>query len=267
MSSELHEIVQVGQDITSIMYYWVALTTILFYDYFLTLEDELQYAWKGKRSWAFPIFFLNRYLPLANMIWFAVSNFTYSYEMYQDFLHRDPFLRLVHADGAGHLELAQLALGVYLTNLAASALPQRFPPINLPEYRLCLFTRHPKVEIAYTAMSLIYDVLAFVVIAVLAVRSAGRDFNMPHLLRAIVQDSTVYFLVIFTSHFVLELMLLLARPSLQLLPAIGNVVYLPLMMNRLMLSLRKTANPPDAGGGRLRASSTHRNTRATWISL
>jgi len=146
------------------------------------------------------------------------------------------------------ITVAQLALGIYLTNLAASAPPQRFPPINLPEYQLCLFTRHPKVEIAYTAMSLIYDVLAFVVIAVLAVRSAGRDFKMPHLLRAIVQDSTVYFLVIFTSHFVLELMLLLARPSLQLLPAIGNVVYLPLMINRLMLSLRKTANPPDAGG-------------------
>ena len=58
---------------------------------------------------------------------------------------------------------------------------------------------------------------------------------MPRILRAIVQDATVYFLVIFTSHFVLEMTPLLARvstpisglramlkplqPSLQLLPA------------------------------------------------
>lgn len=59
---------------------------------------------------------------------------------------------------------------------------------------------------------------------------------MPGILRTIVQDATVYFLVIFTSHFVLEMTLLLARvnisvtgvgtmlrflqPNLQLLPAV-----------------------------------------------
>ena len=36
---------------------------------------------------------------------------------------------------------------------------------------------------------------------------------MPRLFRAIVQDSTVYFLVIFTTHFVLEMTLLFGRVS------------------------------------------------------
>ena len=40
---------------------------------------------------------------------------------------------------------------------------------------------------------------------------------MPYILRAIVRDSTVYFLVIFTSHFVLEMTLLLARVSISIL--------------------------------------------------
>lgn len=61
--------------------------------------------------------------------------------------------------------------------------------------------------------NILTDVLAFIVIVILAVRSAGRDFKMPFIIRSIVQDSTVYFLVIFTSHLLLEMMLLLSRVS------------------------------------------------------
>jgi len=80
------------------------------------------------------------------------------------------------------------------------------------------------------------DFLTFLVIVVLAAKSGLKDFKMPSIFRTIVQDSTVYFLVIFTSHFVLEMTLLLARvtisivcartmlkflqPNLQLLPAV-----------------------------------------------
>jgi hypothetical protein len=61
------------------------------------------------------------------------------------------------------------------------------------------------------------DFLAFLVIVTLAVKSATSDFKMPQILRAIVHDSTTYFLVIFTSHFVLEMTLLLARVSIPIL--------------------------------------------------
>lgn len=57
------------------------------------------------------------------------------------------------------------------------------------------------------------DLLAFLVIVLLVIGSKNRGFKMPHILRTIVQDSTVYFLVIFTSHFLLEMMLLLSRVS------------------------------------------------------
>jgi len=40
---------------------------------------------------------------------------------------------------------------------------------------------------------------------------------MPSILRTIVKDATVYFLVIFTSHFVLEMTLLLARVTVSVL--------------------------------------------------
>lgn len=58
------------------------------------------------------------------------------------------------------------------------------------------------------------DFLAFLMIIFLAAKSGLKDFKMPSLLRTIVQDATVYFLVIFTSHFVLEMTLLLARVTI-----------------------------------------------------
>jgi len=112
---------------------------------------------------------------------------------------------------------------------------QQLPPIHFSAYQLCVFTRHRKVEIAYTAISLLYgslfsevfhlssfinittDTLAFLVIVVLAVRAGLNGAKVPRILRSIVQDTTLYFLVIFTSHFVLVMTLLFARVSLSII--------------------------------------------------
>ena len=63
------------------------------------------------------------------------------------------------------------------------------------------------------------DFLAFLIIIFLAAKSGLKGFKMPSILRTIVQDATVYFLVIFTSHFVLEMTLLLARVTASVLRA------------------------------------------------
>jgi len=57
------------------------------------------------------------------------------------------------------------------------------------------------------------DALAFLVIVILAVRSRFKG-KMSRILRKIVQDTTLYFFVIFTSHFVLVMTLLLERVSI-----------------------------------------------------
>ena len=64
-------------------------------------------------------------------------------------------------------------------------------------------------------------------IVVLAARSRFKDLKMPSILRTIVQDATVYFLVIFTSHFVLEMTLLLARVSISTIRDRSNVEIAP----------------------------------------
>jgi len=57
------------------------------------------------------------------------------------------------------------------------------------------------------------DVLAFSVIVYLVVRSNADKVPIPSLLRTIVKDATYYFLIIFTSHFVLVMFLAFASVS------------------------------------------------------
>ena len=82
------------------------------------------------------------------------------------------------------------------------------------------------------------DLLAFLLFIYVALRTGAWEFKLPNLFRTIAQDATCYFLVIFTSHIVLELTLIFARvriipitlssasrllkhlqPSIKLLPA------------------------------------------------
>jgi len=55
------------------------------------------------------------------------------------------------------------------------------------------------------------DILAFSVIVYLVVRSNVKKDPIPRLLKTIAQDATYYFLVIFTSHFVLVMFLAFAE--------------------------------------------------------
>jgi len=228
MSSMSDDLVHAGYDITSLKYYLVAAATILFYDYFLTLPDEVRYAWNGKKSWVFVIFILNRYMSMAYMIWLVAADMSWAYtdEM---------------CDKTAFIEMLSF---LWSTLIAQIILTARIYAITMKNPIVTgVFTGHREMEIAFTAISLVYDSLAFLVIVIHAVRSGFEGIRMSRILRTIVQDTTIYFMVIFTSHFVFVMTLLLERPILQLLPGVGNFTYLPVMIGRLMLSLKKAAEP------------------------
>ncbi|KAF4617687.1 hypothetical protein D9613_006263 [Agrocybe pediades] len=48
-------VINLGFDLFSIKLYWVAVSTLWFYDYFLTLRDEVRYGWSGTKT---PVFWL-----------------------------------------------------------------------------------------------------------------------------------------------------------------------------------------------------------------
>jgi len=264
MSSELTQIVGYGNDILAFKYYGVATITIFFYEYFLMLPDEIQYARSPKKTWAFYLFLLNRYVPMAFPFWFLAVSFRQDYS--QELCNKTSFISILTlvlstliaqvvltlriyavtgksrliAAGFSIITASQLAAGIYLT-LPVPVPESTVPQIPFDSFKLCILSRYRGGEIAYPVISLAYDLLAFLTILRQAGRSTVRRFGMPGLLGTIVRDTTKYFFVIFTAHFVLTMTLLLGRPAVRLLPAPGNIVYIPIMITRLMISLRNAA--------------------------
>ena len=107
------------------------------------------------------------------------------------------------------------------------------PEIPLQAYNLCIFTRSPRLELAYMSLSLAcgksslelsrvpsstrgshLDSMMFCVIVFVSIRTGiSLPGGQPSIFRTIVKDSTVYFLVIFSSHLLSLIMLLVTRVS------------------------------------------------------
>lgn len=268
MSSDLGLLIQTGFDITAIKYYGWATGTILFYDYLLTLADEVKYVWPEKKSFAFWLFMVNRYFPMTYQLWqFGVSysplsrldaeicNKTAFYpilsftsctilaqavltlRMYAVTMKNIPIVV-----GFSLITAGQFALGAYGVVIVAQAGAMKSAPIPLDAYHICAWAPHRGLEIVYAAISLTYDSLAFLLTIYFVARSKKAGLKISNVLRTIVEDATLYFLFIFTTHLVLMGALIFGRQSVRFLTtsASGNVVYLPVMISRIMLSLKKS---------------------------
>ena len=109
------------------------------------------------------------------------------------------------------------------------------PPIPLEPFRLCVFARDRPIEIGYTCISLFFgetthlrqvrlqslthfqDLAAFAVIIGFGLKSGLNatvvSISRPTIVKTIVQDATIYFFIIFTSHLVFVVTLVFARVS------------------------------------------------------
>ncbi|KAF9786683.1 hypothetical protein BJ322DRAFT_1051358 [Thelephora terrestris] len=152
------------------------------------------------------------------------------------------------------ITVAQCVLGLCMTILTAKKGAQTEPPIPFDAYHLCVFTQiHRSTEVAYTSLSLLYDILAFLVIVFRVRTSRVQGLKVSTILDTIAEDSTRYFMVIFTSHFVLVMTLNLGRASVAF--SHGVLVYLPLMTSRIMLSLKKAADSSQSSWSLVQATT------------
>jgi len=266
--------ISIGYDVMAIRYYTMALQMVYYYDYLLTLPDEIKYAWTGKKTWIFSVFILNRYYPALYQTWVFFVGFlpqfthqtcdktafiqiltfflctllaqvSITVRLYALTLGRKRIVAFFSA-----ITFTQVVIGVYTIVITAHKPAQRLPLIPLQAYDLCIFSRSPRFELVYMSLSLFFDAMAFSVIVFVSFgfkAGLSSQGGRPSIIRTIVEDSTLYFLVIFSSHLVSFLMLLVARPSVQLLPSAGNLVLLPIMISRLMLSLKKASRTKDNG--------------------
>jgi len=223
-----------------------------------------------KNMLLFMLFLAMRYLPVPFLIWIVTSSWLPSYTA--DLCNRTVFLEVGYfalitlfahtvlslrvyaitgknrwiSGGLYGLTILQFGVGVYLC-VYSSLHPQRLPQIDLDAYRMCLFQCPIFGSLLYTSLSLVFDLLAFLVVLIRtrSLKAQRGNTNIPNILDTVTRDTAMYFLVIFSSHFVLVLTLSLVRPSLRFLPTVGNAIFVPMMITRIILSLKKAAsNPP-----------------------
>lgn len=80
---------------------------------------------------------------------------------------------------------------------------------------MCMFASNIRLESAYTSFSLAFDFCAFIAIVVAAYSSRTpsleNKFRLNGIVRTVVQDATIYFAVIFSSHLTLAMFIFFAR--------------------------------------------------------
>jgi len=160
--SSIAELVELGNDITSIKMYAISVTALWCYDYLLTLKDEVEYAWRTKNMLLFILFLITRYLPVPFLIWIVTSSWSPRYTA--ELCKRTVFLEVVYftlvtlaahtvlslrvyavtgrnrwiAGGLYALTTLQFVVGVYLCVYSF------LHPLQLPQIDLdgCVFSGH-----------------------------------------------------------------------------------------------------------------------------
>jgi len=255
------------------------------YDYFLTIGDEVEFAWKGRKSWLFSIYVLNRYATMGLVLFYWIrprDNLGTHDTCFRTVIVDQVFLVCITLFSQLFMTLKVYAVSMKnklltaaLTLLMTSQLMfgtfssiwlivhTPLETMTLPDcegvYRSCALGGD--FQMAYTILSLVFDIPAFMAIIRFS-HPWRRDTLISTMHRTICQDSTAYFLSVLS----IQIFVTVAVSSgavypRALFPVITNV-FIPLMVSRIVLSLRKAAHPllyqedwtvrnlttPDSGG-------------------
>jgi len=257
------EIMQLGNDLMAMKCYTTAALALYVYDYLLTSSDEVKYIWRGRKTWMFYVFLANRYFPVVYVIWSR---------LYLDLDYNEELCNKVSIIGAAFVVWCTLIAQILLTTRIYALTCQNrlvamcFAFITLVQFIVglvvastwghpeksklslnytCTITININIELVYFSLSLFFDFAAFVATIVFAFRSTPqfpgfRANHLPDVLRTVVQDATLYFGVMFTSQLVFMMFQASARDGLKMIPAPGYIALLPILVSRLVLSLKKS---------------------------
>lgn len=263
----LAEAVEIGKYLFADKLFITSMNVLWIYDYLLTLGDEINCAWSGRRSLLFALFIAIRYIPVAFITWINITMFHYSKSFCQDtkwimLLYTTVIttlaqitvaLRIYGVTGRNRtiravlfaMVIAQFSFGIYYCSRVVIHPVLPLPDINLGVYEFCFYQRWRAGEYAFTSQMIIFDVIAFAIIFATAKRPKMIYPGIPSLLDTILRDATFYFLLVFASQVCLLSFMSFAPDPVQLMPGIANTIFIPMMASRLMLSLKRAAVEPQ----------------------
>ncbi|KAF9790363.1 hypothetical protein BJ322DRAFT_380751 [Thelephora terrestris] len=239
----------IGFDVTITKYGSLALGAVLFYDYLLTLQDEVRYVWGGKKSWVFCLFLTNRYVSLIYEVWVLVAFNFAGYTGKMSVQSQRTLFHQLKFDSCKETVRIQVAFFVYATLLAqvlfvaqVYALSGRNRKVLAAAFQICILDTSVtfNARAAYTIFSLAYNVASLLTLLRLSYLTCGPSSTWPVVLKTMIKDSALYFVVVFTSHSLGCLFMTLNASSVKTSSyAVVNVL-IPVMVSRIVLNLRKS---------------------------
>jgi len=258
----------IGKDLVYAKYFSLGMATIGVLDYFLTLDDEIDYMWKKRRSWTFYVFLLNRYSLAVFIAWqqtaFQWLGYTqqmcdrtaklegfylvFAFTMAQGFLATRMYVLTARKGPVlwtfSVLTAACIGMGLYMV-FSPQTKAIKMVDIPLPVFHMCSLDAPLWTEWAYVAGVAICDLATFACLVVFVVqlkRAMGQRHTLSHLLKTLVEDSTIYFSIMLLFNVAVLVYAVMARESLKNFPLVAPTVLVPVMVSRLILSLRKAAD-------------------------
>jgi len=258
------DVVQLGEDLLALKMYFAGCFAVLFFDYFLTLADEVEHMWGAKKTIMFYIFLVNRYCPMAFCIitLFAYFSHLWTHEICDRFAIVEwlqTLLIVVPAEVVLILRvfaltnrnkhlfaflfafvLAECIIVFYAMSLPGTNDALDLPLIAIDAFHVCILYSEPRMDTAYLATTIAFDSIVFA-ITLFCTLSDAASARASSILQAIRWDGTLYFCVILSGNVVWMALAMYARPGLKFMNSQPSMYLTSIMINRLTLSVRKTA--------------------------
>jgi len=135
----------------------------------------------------------------------------------------------------------QFGLGIFMIYEVISQSAYPVLQLNFPDGHLCMYAEHRAVEITYTVLSLCFDVGVFIAVVVRFLWRRPSSVRLPSVVQTIVKDATVYVLLLCTSRVVFVCLSAFATDTGRITRFLGNNVFVPIMITRMLLSLKRTS--------------------------
>jgi len=241
-----------------IKFYWVASIVILFYDYFITLDVEINNLWGRRPTVAQCLFYVNRYVPLATygIILAFMFNTSISASACHKFLIFPPVAMYLSdavmgaiviirtsALYAGKRHILAVMLIVYVAQLVFGGVVTA-AATRSPKWRghLGCITPYPEIYSSFLAFlwptACLFDfmVLYLTLHRTLAMRKQGTN---AHLVSTIHRDGVHFFAVMFFAKLINLIIFFTAPKDFININWVFNNTICIIMINRLVLNIRK----------------------------
>ncbi|KAJ7834009.1 hypothetical protein B0H13DRAFT_1653480, partial [Mycena leptocephala] len=232
-------------------WYFAGCFALLFWDFFLTLDDEVEWIWKGKKATSEPVLvdnFLHNLTPFSVFYVFLIvrppSSFTVAYrhstnscnrfaivEWLQTLLIVVPaevvLLLRVFALTNGNKYLFTFLVSIILVECTvvfyAMSLPGTNNALVLPDmpidsFHVCILYSDPQMDTAYLSTSIAFDCIVFATTLACTMNHNIRRLRSS-ILPTIRWDGALYFCVILSGNVVWMALAINARPGLKLMNA------------------------------------------------